>query len=39
MTDSTTIQIFCAVWGPGIIKILAVVLVAGVLAAIYNIFR
>jgi hypothetical protein len=36
---STTIQIFCAVWGPGVIKILAMVLAGGVLAAIYNIFR
>jgi len=36
---SETLAIFCAVWGPGILKILGFVLFGGALAAVYNIFR
>lgn len=36
---SETLQIFVAVWGEGILKILGFVLFAGILLAIYNIVR
>lgn len=36
---SETLQIFCAVWGLGTLKILGFILVAGILLAIYNIVR
>jgi len=36
---SETMQIFCVIWGPGVLKILAVTLAAGIFVALYNIFR
>jgi len=39
MFESTTMLIFLAVWGPGIMKLLGITLGAGVLLAIYNIVR
>jgi hypothetical protein len=36
---SETLQVFCAVWGTGILKILGIVLAAGVLMSAYNVVR
>lgn len=36
---SETLQVFCAVWGTGVLKILGFFLVGGILLAIYNIVR
>ena len=36
---SEFLEIFCAIWGPGIVKLLGFVLAAGVGLAVYNIVR